>query len=110
MTDRDAGVEERDVDAAQLAFDIRERGVDVVRLTDVGPMEDAPDRLGDRSTGVVGQVDDANTGAFCSQAFGRRLADARRSAGDERDLAVECRHDRRLRPRLGMAPEPGDEV
>ena len=52
---------------------VAKRGVDLVRLTDVGPMKDTSDRLRDFATGVLGHVDHTDTGAFRGQALGRRL-------------------------------------
>ena len=66
------------------------------RLTDVGPMEDAVRPLGDRTAGVLGRGRRRRCGRLRPPALRRRRADARRRAGDERDLAVECCHDRRL--------------
>ena len=57
--DRDTGVEEGDVDGAELVGTARERGVGVGRLADVGLHEDPADLAGDRAAVGVVDVDDS---------------------------------------------------
>jgi hypothetical protein len=75
VADRDPGVEEGDVDTAELALDGPERGVHLTRLADVGAVEHSADGVGDSAAGVVGEVDDADPCAFRCHQFGRRPAD-----------------------------------
>jgi hypothetical protein len=91
-----AGVGEHDVESAAALTDGREDPVELVEARDVGAdaggvRPDRDDRRVDRFLAASGEED---VRALGRQPTGRRQADARGGARDQRGLAVELSHDR----------------
>jgi hypothetical protein len=88
----DAGIQERDVDAAVARPKPRGDLVPARRTRDVKRHELSVELLGHRAATRLIDVGDHDVGAFGTQALRRRSPDAGRAARDQRHLARELRH------------------